>query len=192
MSKARKGSGGYVTLGVLAVGGAIAAGVAIFLNRIKTAAYEAAPGVFHRDPQSILDAVATVDPEHNPDLQRGAAPAAVDGTWCNKAAYLILQQLGIDIPWGDYGTKADDIIAWIDAGNDGWYQVSQDDAQALALNGGVVLATYYNMGGPGHIAIVLPIGGPTIQIAQAGAQNFDQGDLVHGFGFIKPTFYAHV
>jgi hypothetical protein len=187
----RGSKGGWIGLGTLVIGGGIIAGIAIFLNRFKTAAYELAPGVFQRDPSEILFAVQVVDPGHNPELQPGAVPAPVGGTWCNKALYLMLRQLGINLPWGDYGTRANDLIAWIDASNDGWYPISESDAQAAALNGTVVVATFYNFGSEGHLALVLPISAPEIQIAQAGRHTFNQGNLSDGFGRIRPNFFAH-
>lgn len=166
-------------------GGVLLAGVAFLMrNKIVSAL---------RTPQSILDAVAEVDPENNPDLQRGAPPApkATD-TWCNKAVAWITAKLGTPIPFDTWGTLANAQIAWLAAGNDGWYEINDmGDAQAAALAGKVVVVTYSNPNGPGHIAIVLPIVGDTLQIAQAGATNFNQGSLAQGFGSLPIRFFAH-
>jgi hypothetical protein len=182
-----KGKGGWVTVGTLVGVGGAAAAIAFFVNKIKTAAYEVAPSVFQRDPQTILDAVAVVDPGHNPDLQPGANGGA---DWCNKALYLMLDDLGVPMP---ADTLANNQISYMASGADGWYAVSSpDDAQALALQGQVVVAAYYNPGGHGHVALVLPIATSPMQIAQAGAATFNQGSLQNGFGLlIKPLFFAH-
>lgn len=140
-----------------------------------------------RTPQSILDAVATIDPEHAPELQPGYGGAG--NTWCNHFIAEVTAMLGASVPYAP--TLVNDQILWIDAGNNGWYQVgSADEAQQAALSGKIALATYYNFAGHGHIALILPIDGP-MQIAQAGSANFNQGPLAQGFGFIQPVFYVH-
>jgi hypothetical protein len=146
--------------------------------------------LFGRSPQDILDAVAKVDPAHNPTLQSGYLGQP---NWCNRAVYLLCSELGVGIIFGEYGTRANDQIAWLDAGNGGWFQVSsKDEAQRLAMEGYVVLATYFNMmpGASGHMALVLPLPG-TMQIAQAGKRTFNRGSLAQGFGAIQPVYYAH-
>lgn len=144
-----------------------------------------------RSPEDILRAVADVDPEHNPALQPGANGGT---TWCNKAVALITAKLGVPIIWGEWGTRANDQIIWLQQGNGGWYPGNKDDAQAAALAGHVSLATYFNLNPPpsdaGHIAIVLPYPG-TMQIAQAGRANFNMGPLTRGFGSIQPQFFIH-
>ncbi len=147
-----------------------------------------------RKPDDILKAVAEIDPENNPTLQRGAPPAPKPtDTWCNKFVALVTAKLGAPIPFGKWGTLANDQIEWLDAGNDGWYQLpSAQAAQDAALEGKVAVATWFNLsGGPGHIALVLPVPGPSVRIAQAGATNFNDGSVSNGFGSKLPTFYAH-
>lgn len=177
--------GGWFTLGGLAILGGGAAALAFVFGRAKSAYQQAT-----RSPQDILDAVAAEDPESTSDLQPGYEGA----THCNLFVYRVLRRLGIDLPWGEYGTRANNIIAYMDAGNDGWFPATADDAQAYAMNGKVAVATYYNINPPphdsGHVAIVLPIPG-SIQIAQAGNSNFAQGDIRRGFGNIRPQFYVH-
>ncbi len=135
-----------------------------------------------RTPQSILDAVAAIDPEHNPDLQPD------DGaTWCNKFVMLVTAALGAPVP----SDLANGQGEFIQGGNDGWYPASSAaEAQAAALAGKVVVASWINLGGHGHIALVLPISGP-IQIAQAGAHNYNQAPLSWGFGTKQPAFSVH-
>lgn len=147
-----------------------------------------------RTPQDILAAVADIDPANNPILQRGYLGAP---NWCNHFCALVTAALGCPVPYGQYGTRINDIITWLDAGNGGWYQLgtSATAARDAALQGQVVLATYFNMNPPpndsGHGALVLPLEG-TPMIAQAGARCFNQGTIAQGFGAIQPVFYAHL
>lgn len=178
--------GGWFTLGGLAIIGGGAAALA-FMFRSAKSAYQAAT----RSPQDILDAVAAEDPTGTYDLQ----PGYEGKTHCNLFVYRVLRRLGIDLPWGEYGMRANNIIAYMDAGNDGWFPSTAEDAVPYAMAGKVVVATYYNITPPphdsGHVAIVLPIDGPTIQIAQAGNTNYLQADITKGFGRIKPLFFVH-
>lgn len=139
-----------------------------------------------RTPQSVFDAVTAVDPENNPDLQPGANGGAV---WCNKALYLMLQKLGVTLPWAQWGTLVDAMISYVAAGNDGWYPVPDLDTatQIVASGQGVAIATYYNTAGSGHGALVLPDG----YIAQAGEHNYNHATVAQGFGGITPVYFAH-
>jgi hypothetical protein len=165
---------------LVVVGGGVTALVFLLKDRVQATVVSA-----NRTPQSILDAVATIDPEHNPELQPGYGGPGY--TWCNKAAYQMLYELGVILPWP---ALVNDMIAYIDGGNDGWYPTSESGAQAAALEGQVAVATWYNLGGHGHMALVLPYAG-AVQIAQAGAINFNQGSVRRGFGNIHPNYYAH-
>lgn len=180
----------YWLAGVAGVGTVVALvfGLKDELGSIAVQAQNAAQG--GRNPQDILDAVAEVSPETNPTLQNGYLGQP---DWCNRFVALVTRALGVPIIYGDYGTRANDQISWLDASSDGWYPVSNaGEAQRLALQGEVVLATYYNLapGKSGHMALVLPLAG-TPMIAQAGKTNFSQGTIAQGFGSIRPIFYAH-
>lgn len=180
-----------------AAGAAGAAGVIGLVLGLKGAGIDPAtwfdPGVLpppRRSPEDILAAVAAVNPAGNPTLQRGYLGQP---NWCNRFAHLVCEELGVPLIWGEYGTRANDQISWLDAGNGGWLPVATKlQAQELALQGYVVLATYYNLspGESGHMALVLPYSG-AVQIAQAGRSNFNRGSLAAGFGQIQPVFYAH-
>jgi len=190
---------GWALLGALAISGGIAAAVAAVLGRRTD---EASSGDWSddyplqqtpftgRSLRDILDAVAYVDPEGNATLQRGYLGQP---NWCNRFVHLVADYLRVPLIWGEYGTRANDMADWLDYGNADWFRVgSGAEAQALALDGFLVLATYKNWmpWQSGHIAVVLPIAG-SIQIAQAGATNFNQGSVTKGFGSIVPAYYAH-
>lgn len=185
----------WVAGGVAAAAGAVAIALGIRgTGLIQEAIYTT--GLDTRSPQDILDAVEQIDPESAttaPDLQPGYGGAGY--TWCNKFMADVTAKLGAPLPFGANGTLVNDQIAWIDAGNDGWFPVSGSaEAQQRALQGQVVVATYYSLVPPpdnhGHMALVLPIDGP-IQIAQAGQHNYNQAPLNYGFGAIQPVYYAH-
>ena len=170
------------------IGGGVVVGAIAMLtdtgqNAVNYVKATAQTALTTRTPQDILDAVAKIDPEHNPDLQPGANGGA---DWCNRFLYLVLKELGVYMP---INTLANAEIEFMASSSD-WTQLSQDDALAAALQGQVVVATYYNPGGHGHVALVLPIDGP-MQIAQAGASTFNRGTLAHGFGSLPVAFYAH-
>lgn len=160
----------------------LAGGAALAYYFLKDTASGVVTAVF-RTPQDILNAVARIDPERTPELQ------PEDGlTWCNKAALLFAKALGVPLLSG----LANAQYAWLDAGNEGWYPAgSASAAQAAALEGKVVFASWYNFGGHGHIALVLPIAGPTVMIAQAGKTNYNEAPLSWGFGSKRPSFYVH-
>lgn len=142
-----------------------------------------------RSPQDIIDAVSEIDPQNNPDLQ----PLSDGTTFCNVFMNMLMDKLGVPFaPWGQWGALANNQIAWVDAANGGWYPVaSAQQAIQLALQGKVVIATYYNINGHGHLAIVLPVAGSVPEIAQAGSRNYNEAPITWGFGNIKPIFYAH-
>jgi len=163
---------------------AIGIGLALFLSGNADASALVAS---RRDPQSVFDAVATLNPASNPIYQPGYNGGL---TWCNKFIADVLGQLGISFPGPP--TLADDQIAYLNAGNDGWTQVADmGSAQAAALAGQIVIATYFNPNGPGHMALVLPIDGPLVYTAQAGQRNWNQGLLLSGFGSKPVQYFAH-
>lgn len=175
-----------------AAGGLGAAGLAGVVLGLKGAgAFEPqfvpAPS---RSPQDVLNAVAAVNPEGNPTLQRGYLGQP---NWCNRFLYLVCSQLGVPMLYGEYGTQANDQISWMDDGEAGWFQIAGPEAaQQRALEGYLVAATYYNLNpfGSGHVAVVLPLAG-AVQIAQAGARVGSRMTLAAGFGAIRPVFYGH-
>lgn len=143
-----------------------------------------------RTPQDILAAVARINPRANPALQPGAAPAPAGGTWCNKFIAWVTAELGAPVPYGEYGTPANAMLAWLEAGNSGWRRATREEAARYTIHGRLALVGYFNPEGPGHIALVLPHGEP-LRIAQAGRSCFNDGPLSDGFGSLPVTFYVH-
>lgn len=146
--------------------------------------------VGQRDPQSIFDAVAAVNPAGALDLQPGYLGAGY--TWCNKFIERVLLQLGITFPGPP--TLVNGQIDYLSAGNDGWYEVNgMFDAQAAALQGQIALATYWNPNpaGHGHIALILPVDGPIVMSAQAGERNWNSAPMLAAFGTLPTRFFVH-
>lgn len=164
-------------------------------NRDSSAAAGALVAGFGLDdaPPLVLQAVAAIDPEKNPALQRGAPPAPSPwDTWCNKFVALVTNWLGVGLPWGTWGTTANAQVEWLRKQLDGWTKLpSEAAAIAAALKGAVVVAGAIRPG-HGHIAIGLPFQTVELQIAQAGASNFARGGLRRGFGRVDDVeFFAH-
>jgi hypothetical protein len=144
-----------------------------------------------RTTQDILNAVAEIDPQHNPVLQ----PGQIDGvptlgiTWCNKFLTQVTTKLGAPIPW----LLANDQADWLEDGNGGYFRVKDlESAQNAALQGKIAVAVWHNLnpGGHGHASLILPIPGVP-QIAQAGRSNFNQAPFTAGWGAIVPSFFVH-
>lgn len=157
---------------------------------VALAVFIVKPGT--RTAADIVAAVRDIDPQHNAQLQRGAAPAPPGGTWCNKFIAWVTSSLGSPVPFGEYGTHAYDQISWLAAGNDGWRQGDEAEARANAARGGLSLATNVSSAVPGgaHLALVLPNAEET-RIAQAGAHCYNDAPLAAGFGGLPVTYYLH-
>jgi hypothetical protein len=112
------------------------------------------------EAQKIIDAIQKVIGD--PDVQPGYPDANgnKNTTWCNRGAHRIATALGGDItPFLESRG-----INWTTA-NMMYYkaventeEVSAREAQALANDGGLILASCYNPKGSGHVAIVCPSG----------------------------------
>ncbi|MCS7081165.1 MAG: LysM peptidoglycan-binding domain-containing protein [Chloracidobacterium sp.] len=119
-------------------------------------------------------------------------------TYCNIFVWDVTRAMRAEIPhWVDANGNptavgrgreldANATNQWLNThgGRFGWREVSAEEAQRLANQGHPVVASWRNPGGIGHIAIVRPgemtSRGPAI--AQAGARNFNYGQLQDGFG----------
>lgn len=129
-------------------------------------------------------------------------------TFCNIFLWDCTRALGCEIPhWADPVTgepvpvnhgeelSANKIVSWLATHGQrfGWMPITPEMANLLAHSGRPVVAVWANPHGPGHVVMLGPSAdgsaGPTIY--QAGAQNLFGAPLSHGFGSIKPIFYAH-
>ena len=133
------------------------------------------------------------------DVGRNPRYARRDGnTYCNIFAWDATRAMGAEVPhWvSGHELDANSLHRWLgnEGGRTGWRRVNAQEAQAQANLGRPTLATWYNPGGIGHVAMVRPGAvtpeGPTI--AQAGRRNFNHGQLQQGFGHRPAVFWAHV
>jgi hypothetical protein len=103
---------------------------------------------------------------------------------------------------GAHELSVNGMFGWLHVyGSDnGWQVVSQPEARSLANQGRPVVAIWENKGihedgtpKSGHIAVLLPTPEGMLEprIAQAGAINFVDRPLSHGFASIKPEFWCH-
>lgn len=112
-----------------------------------------------------------------------------DETFCNFFVRDACDALGVPLP---RPMRANELIQWFVTAP-GWELVDEHTAQAMAEQGQVVVACWFNHnGGPGHLALVVPsLGEPGTWVAQAGAVNFSRGPLASAFPGLPVTFFAH-
>ena len=127
-------------------------------------------------------------------------------TFCNVFSVDVCAAMGADLPYwvGAAGEKApvsdqffeanaNWLCAWL--GNDGprhgWTRCTAEEAVQHAQLGQPTVVCwlnwrrvdrYHNALGSGHIAMVIPSDSPGVRIAQAGGDNFFDGDVAAGFG----------
>lgn len=142
---------------------------------------------------NVVAAVAQVNPVGNPELQRGAPPAQSKlDTWCNKFVALVCGLVGVPMPWGQWGTLANDQLSYLREQVDGWVMVQNEEAAVnAAVAGATVIAGAHRLP-HGHIAVGLPFQTVELQIAQAGAFNSERCGLRRGFGRVDDVeFFAN-
>jgi hypothetical protein len=116
-------------------------------------------------------------------------------TFCNIFATDVMRALRAPLPhWTNTGRELDanGMNDWLNNSANGWKKVTPQDATKAASQGIPTVASWKNVGGIGHIAVVRPEAGPTPdnpQIAQAGAKNWLQTTVSVGFGTGKNVSY---
>lgn len=117
-----------------------------------------------------------------------------DETCCNYFVRDVCRALGVGFNPMRANAIFDYLLKGVATGN-GWVQVTEWIARALANAGFPVVAAWENPLGPGHVAIVVPsrteLDRDTTFIAQAGAVNFAYGRLSDGFGRRPVAFFVH-
>ena len=120
-----------------------------------------------------------------------------DETFCNVLVIDLLTGLRIKIFKG----LANAIIRWLRSAegySEGWRKIDRDAARQMAEAAVIVLATFENPVGPGHIAMVVEAECPDdcepgkIWIMQAGKINSHYMPLEKGFGSNPVEFFALV
>ena len=116
-------------------------------------------------------------------------------TFCNIFATDVMRALRAPLPhWTNTGRELDanGMNDWLNNSANGWKKLTPQDATKAASQGIPTVASWKNVGGIGHIAVVRPEAGPTPdnpQIAQAGAINWVKTTVSVGFGQTKNVSY---
>lgn len=160
-----------------------------------------------RQKGDIMRALALLQVSTNPRYTpRDLNKDGKQDTFCNILTWDFCRAMGLETPphWvspeggvAPVGKgrelSANGQVEWLhDHGYDwGWTPCAEVEARAKATyEEQPVLAVWNHHGGIGHVAVVVP-GVDYTHIAQAGARNFVDEPLSHGFGRIKPEFWWH-
>lgn len=161
-----------------------------------------------RSPDNYLAALRQFEVETNPRYVRGHDndPKNGEETYCNIFLWDVTKAMSCEVPhWIDPATgvecpmgkgaelSANGVCDWFSshALSNGWMECGEIKARARASSGFPTVVLWKNIRGIGHVGMVLP-GADFTHIAQAGANNFFDVNLVKGFGGVKPLrFYTH-
>ena len=113
-------------------------------------------------------------------------------TFCNVHSCDVAEAMGVVLP---RGKRANELALWLASvgAEHGWEQVNEHTARAMADEGQLVLASWFNPHGPtGHICPLEPsLGEPGIWVSNVGRTNFLRGPLAQAFGGLAVDFFAH-
>jgi hypothetical protein len=157
-----------------------------------------------RSRQNYLDAIASLDVEHNPIYQAGYLVAGV--TWCNRFLTDATRLLDCEIPFA----KANDQVIWL-AGMPGaaagWLElhdlsmpqglVSRETQAIARVELGLPTVAVWSNPKPadhGHVGMVVPTLPPStgVHVAAAGSHNFQNAAVSRSFGVYVPRYFTHV
>ena len=157
-----------------------------------------------RSAMNYVNCVKQFSVEDNPRYVRGHTGGKE--TYCNIFDWDCTISLMCEIPhWVDPATgaatevgkgveqNANTVCKWmrVHSLDQGWMKCSEKKARDRASLGYPTVVVWENIGGIGHVAMVLP-GTDFTHIAQAGGTNFFDKDLHVGFGSVGPLeFYTH-
>lgn len=148
----------------------------------------------NRSPARLMAMVAEhLTRGHARYTPRDVTGDGIDETWCNLFAQDLAEAMGVELP---RYMRANQLVEWLSsvgAISRGWEQVSEQAAQAMADQGQLAIAGWFNRnGGSGHLAVVVPSLGELMTfVGQVGATNFTRQPLSSGFGSRPVTFFAH-
>lgn len=115
-----------------------------------------------------------------------------DETFCNLHTVDVAEAMGVLLPRGQ---RANQLVMWLSTlgVKEGWELVTAHVAQAMADQGQLAVACWFNRsGGPGHIAPLEPsLGEPGVWISNVGASNFLRGLVAQAFGDRPVSYFAH-
>jgi peptidoglycan hydrolase-like protein with peptidoglycan-binding domain len=116
-------------------------------------------------------------------------------TYCNIFARDVMLCLRAPLPhWvGTTEQDANKMHDWLSKPANDWGKVTADDASKAASQGIPALASWKNVSGIGHIAVVRPEKGEpnNPRIAQAGSRNFKNGLVTDGFGDRTVSYFIY-
>lgn len=117
-------------------------------------------------------------------------------TYCNIFASDVTRAMSAEIPhwWLAKELNANGMVEWLREKGlvYGWSLTTPVGATFNANQGCPTVATWHNpVGGPGHIAVVLPGPEGAPLIAQAGRRNFIGKPVEDGFGTLPVTYWRH-
>jgi len=130
-------------------------------------------------------------------------------TYCNIFVWDVTRAMGAEIPhWvqrdgtparpfdrGARELSANGTVRWLNrhGARYGWRRVTADEAQRNANRGRPTVVVMPRPGGTGHVAIVRPgVNGPRgPAMAQAGARNFNNGNVRDVFRRTQPQYWIH-
>lgn len=159
-----------------------------------------------RDPHTYDQIINQFAVESNPRYRKDQQGEGE--TYCNIFVWDVIKAMGAEIPhWVDeYGDpvgqfagtelSANGLIEWLEnyGGKYGWEVIDARQAQAEANLGKPVVATWKNLDGVGHVAMVRPgeyseTQGPAL--ANAGAINSNHTTVREVFGNKEVIYYYH-
>ncbi len=142
-----------------------------------------------RSAAQLEEWIDELNPAGNPDFQRRDITGDnIPETFCNKFVQAFCRKADVALP----ELLANDTIDWLDSGPGraaGWLECTFDFAKRAAGRGEIVLPTYFNKSGPGHISVLRDAKG---NHAQAGRTNTNKGSILSGFGSVHVRYFHHL
>lgn len=147
----------------------------------------------NRSPELLCDVLAEHQLRgHGRYRRRDVTGDGVPETFCNVHLVDVAEAMGVLLP---RGLRANQLVLWLAAQGlqEGWEQVPEHAARAMADEGQLVAGAWFNRnGGPGHVAPLEPsLGEAGLWCSNVGATNFLRGTLAQAFGTLPVTFFAH-
>lgn len=127
----------------------------------------------------------------------GSGPNMTLGTdsHCSAFAGAVADLLGIYIlrqPYASDINLANNQAVWLPTNTVGWYPISSmTTAQHTANAGGLVVGSYFNSGGSGHIAILLPSNRTDASVNTFGPEECQSGDYNYADTNVMTGFSVH-
>jgi hypothetical protein len=113
-------------------------------------------------------------------------------TFCNVHTCDVAEAMGVLLP---RGKRANELALWLAStgAEHGWEKVTEHIARAMADEGQLVVASWFNPNSAiGHICPLEPsLGEPGLWVSNVGRSNFLRGTLAQAFGGARVDLFAH-